>query len=236
MRKDIKKIFFLVLFCLGMVIATQFRTIIKLNSSKPSYAHKLEIVRADLIEEKKINKSLKELVNKNTVKKEEYLKSFIEGKDDAITKQEWEDTKFKAGLTDVKGKGIIITINDAMQKKDEDVNLLIIHDSDLLKILNELRKAGSQAISINEERIISISEQVCAGPTIRINKKSYAVPFKIKVIGDPDILYKELDKSNIVYSLRYSGIKVDINKQSEIFIPKYNGSLENLLSGVEVAK
>ena len=102
---------------------------------------------------------------------DEYMKSFVNNKNDIELKKKWESIKIKAGLTEVKGEGIVIILNDSTLKTNENIMLSIIHDSDLLVILNELKKAGSQAIAVNGERVIAKSVQICNGPTIRINKK-----------------------------------------------------------------
>ena len=62
----------------------------------------------------------------------------------------------------------------------------IIHDYDIRTILNELKTAGAQAIAINGERVVPMSEQICVGPTIIINDNRYPVPYIIEAIGEPD--------------------------------------------------
>ena len=46
--------------------------------------------------------------------------------------------------------------------------MYIIHDDDLLRVINELRAAGAEAIAINGERIVAMSEIRCAGPTLSV--------------------------------------------------------------------
>lgn len=75
------------------------------------------------------------------------------------------------GLTDVTGPGVILTIADS----DIDSSLVLdasdflIHDLDLLKVVNELKNAGAEAISINNQRIILTTPIICGGNTININ-------------------------------------------------------------------
>jgi len=116
------------------------------------------------------------------------------------------------------------------------VNILIIHDQDLRIILNELKKGGAQAISINGERIMPMSEQVCAGPTILINKNRYTAPYIIKAIGDPDNLYKVMINCNRLGLMIRDKIKVKIDKSDEITIELFKGinEIDKLISGMEV--
>ena len=71
------------------------------------------------------------------------------------------------GLTDVTGEGITMTVTDSTQTNTAvDMNNLIVHDSDLRSLVNELSNAGAEAISINDERIVSTTAITCAGNVI----------------------------------------------------------------------
>ena len=63
--------------------------------------------------------------------------------------------------------------------------MYIIHDEDLLRVLNELCAAGAEAISINDQRIVATTEVRCAGPTVSVNNVRSAPPYVIKAIGNP---------------------------------------------------
>ena len=76
-----------------------------------------------------------------------------------------------AGTSDVFGNGIEISIDDANSFSGEVNQFMLVHDSTLLSIVNTLRDAGAQAISINGERIVSDSEILCVGTSIRVNEK-----------------------------------------------------------------
>ena len=100
--------------------------------------------------------------------------------------------QFLAGLTDVKGPGIIVTLNDsqkpsvAMPPGFAPPN--IIHDTDIGSVVNELKASGAEAISVNGQRIAAVSPIRCVGPTIMVNFTPQAPPFVIKAIGDPKTL------------------------------------------------
>ena len=103
------------------------------------------------------------------------------------------NAQFLAGLTDVKGPGVIVTLNDSKKA----VGALppgfappnIIHDSDIAAVVNELKASGAEAISINDQRIVAVSPVRCVGPTIMVNFTPQAPPFVIKAIGNPKTLY-----------------------------------------------
>ena len=95
-----------------------------------------------------------------------------------------------AGLTSGTGQGLVITLDDSNlpRQPGEDPNLFLIHDEDLLKVINELFAAGAEDVSVNEQRNITNTEIRCVGPTIIINSVKLAPPFVIQAIGNPDIL------------------------------------------------
>ena len=58
------------------------------------------------------------------------------------------------GLTDVSGEGVIVTLKDNPNVSSDstilDPSMVIVHFSDILGIVNELKNAGAEAISIND--------------------------------------------------------------------------------------
>jgi len=237
MQKTGKKyILFIIFAVLGVVIAVQFRSTLYANKQRASAAFNAEKLIAGINEEKQLEEKLKEEIEINIQKRESYLKSFIEDKNDDKLRQDWEKIRLVAGLTDVKGPGIVMKLDDAIARQNADPSALIIHDQDIRIILNELKKAGAQAISINGERIVAMSEQVCAGPTIMINKNRYPVPYIINAIGDPEILYESLYASERITYMLEDQIRIDIKKSQEVIVPRYSRSddLNNFISHLEV--
>jgi uncharacterized protein YlxW (UPF0749 family) len=141
-----------------------------------------------------------------------------------------ENLRYAAGLLEVSGKGIIVTLDDSKQPKQNGVNpnLYIIHDEDLLRIINELRAAGAEALSVNGQRLIGTSEMRCVGPNININGKLLSPPFEIRAIGDPHSLASALNlRGGVKESLKYWGIELQINKSDKVVIPAYEGTIRH---------
>lgn len=221
---------------LGVLTTVQFRSILNSNKNKPSIAYEIENLKKELEAEIAAGNELREEIEFNTKKKESILKTFVSGNDDGQLMEQWETVKLYAGLTDVKGDGVIITLNDAEEKNPIQVDWSLLHDSDIYEVVNELKKGGAQAISINNERVISTTEIVCAGPTIRVNRNRYAVPYEIKAIGDPKRLYSTFIESPIYSVLKWLEIRIEIKEAKDIEIPKFNGNVDNLVKGVEVVE
>ncbi len=135
--------------------------------------------------------------------------------------------KVHSGETDLIGPGIVIEMYDNQEKREWwfNINNDLIHDVDILNIINDLRIAGAEAISINGERVISSSEVKCAGPVVRINGNSSATPFVIKAIGDPKLLTASVlapgTNGDIFKNVYYKGF--DVKVEDEVKIPAYRG-------------
>ncbi|MGM9561645.1 MAG: DUF881 domain-containing protein [Phascolarctobacterium sp.] len=133
-----------------------------------------------------------------------------------------ERLQLLAGTTDVEGAGIEIVLDDSNipKKANENPNLYIIHDEDLLRVLNELRAAGAEAISINDQRIVAMSEVRCAGPTVSVNNVRSAPPYVIKAIGAPKTLTSALRlRGGVVETFEFWGIQVKIKSEDKVHIP-----------------
>lgn len=132
------------------------------------------------------------------------------------------------GLTEVTGPGIIITVTDSDVDPNKVLNssYLLVHDKDILQIVNELKNAGAEAISINEQRVILTTPIICGGNIININGERIGAPFEIKAIGSPEALANLSRPEGILDNLKNRGINVSTPKKSNnITIPKYSGVL-----------
>lgn len=134
------------------------------------------------------------------------------------------------GLTDVTGKGVVVTVTDSSVDSSKliDANSAVVHDGDLVEIVNILKNAGAEAIEINEQRIINSTAITCDGAVVRINGEKIGVPFVIKAIGSPEGLKGALEMPNsYVDQMIQDGVDVTIKKQNSISIKKYDGTFEN---------
>lgn len=130
------------------------------------------------------------------------------------------------GNTEVVGKGVIITVKDGDGSSGNWTNEYIVHDGDLYELVNALKNAGAEAISINNQRIISTSSISCAGNVVLINGEKVGVPFVIQAIGAPVKLYGAvtIDNGYMDWMIR-DGVDVQIEQidKESIVIPKYDG-------------
>lgn len=100
--------------------------------------------------------------------------------------QELSFYSLSGGFVDVEGPGIEILLDDATREVQpwDNPNDMLVHDLDLLEVVNELKNAGAEVISVNGQRILDSSSITCSGYTVRINGRFYGKPFRISAIGD----------------------------------------------------
>ena len=104
------------------------------------------------------------------------------------------------------------------------MNDYIVHDLDLVEVVNELFNAGAEAVSVNGQRIVSTTAINCSGNIVKINDEKLGVPFEVKAIGLPDKLYGALTRpGGYLELMEDDGVYVDVQKSDDINIPKYNG-------------
>ena len=129
------------------------------------------------------------------------------------------------GMTEVTGPGVIITLSDGKGVATSTLNpsQLIVHDLDVLSVVNELINAGAEAISINDQRWVLTTAISCRGNTIDINGERMGAPFTIKAIGLPEYLAGLERVGGYLEYMKQDGVGVKLEKSNSITIPKYSG-------------
>ncbi len=141
-------------------------------------------------------------------------------------RDELTKARMEAGVLPVEGKGVEVTLDDSPKELQpgEDPNLYILHEEDLLKVVNELRAGGAEAMSINGQRILATSEIRCAGNTILVNTEKIVPPVIILATGNPENLKSGLEiKGGIFEQLKYWGLVAKVEIRDDITIPGFSG-------------
>lgn len=84
---------------------------------------------------------------------------------------------------------------------------------------------GAEAVSINDQRIISTSEIKCVGPAIQVNDEKLTPPYVIKAIGNKQTLKQILIDSTVIESFRKRTLKLQIEESDNIEIKAYDKDL-----------
>lgn len=148
-----------------------------------------------------------------------------EDTDSINLRNELEQANTLLGYNEVSGQGLIIILKDANASKVVgNATDYIVHDGDLLEVVNALKNAGAEAISINGERIVNHTAITCAGNITKVNGEKVGSPFEIKAIGLTEKLNGALTMpGGYLEWLEDDGVQVEVKEAQNIVIPKYNG-------------
>lgn len=170
---------------LSMIMFTQFKTVEETDIVAIETMRETEL-RAELANWKQKYEEVEAKIDERNEKISEYKAELENGANESnVLENEIREAESYLGYTDLKGEGIIVTLQD-----NEYVS---INYADLLTLVNELNSAGAEAISINDERITSRSEITLINNTfLFVNEKKIAGPYVVKAIGDKKYLESAL--------------------------------------------
>lgn len=148
-------------------------------------------------------------------------------------KGEVQRNEMLLGYTSVKGPGVKVTIADGSVEYTLGIDdpylqeLRTVHNYDMMQIINELKLAGAEVISINDQRILPNSEISCSWAFISVNEVKLPSPFKVTAIGDKDVLQNYLNRSeSYTKQLINRGINIYIEPSDEITMPSIGGAIK----------
>ena len=193
------------------VMFIQFRIINETDTEEIEFMRETEL-RETLSSYKTAYSKVEEEMLAVQEKINEYRKSEVSEEETIkLLEKEIKDVNMKLGITDVYGEGITITIADT---EGYSVGYL-----ELLSLVNELVYAGAEAISINDERIVAMSDLVDVSNFVRINGERKTSPYVVKAIGNTTKLQSELsikggyiDTNEKFYSIKLESGNVNIGK------------------------
>lgn len=210
----------LVALILTMVIFTQFKTVEETDITAIEVMRETEL-REELTNWKTKYEEVQTKLEEREQRIEEYRQELNNNQNAMqLLEDEVKEAEGYLGLTTVQGEGIEVTLSDNEEA--------LIEYWDLLSLVNELTSAGAEAISINDERIVSTTEIVPVNYSIIfVNSKKISGPYVVKAIGDKKYLESALtikggylDERRITYNQT-----VEYKVHDNIVIPAYTGKL-----------
>ncbi|KXG75934.1 DUF881 domain-containing protein [Thermotalea metallivorans] len=212
---------------LGLVLALQFRSVQGNYDDWRAPTQKAQELAGQLKKIRDEKQKLLTQINALELKKKEIEE--IESKEDGLIKslgEELEKYKIISGARSVKGPGVVVVVDDPPPGSEyaSDVSVIMVNYDLLLSLINKLNDAGAEAISINDQRIVSNTAIHLAGNNVNINAVPTGPPFVIKAIGNPDTLEATLNvRFGIVWVMRDTyNLQITVKKQDEVIIPGYN--------------
>lgn len=221
-RKDITAVtivVFIVCIIFVAVLLMQFRTVEQTDITEIESMRESEL-RTALSEWKNKYEELDKQLQDVNKKIDEYNKIIQDNKEASdLIDEELKESNILVGKTDVYGEGVVVTLSDGDSKVNAD---------DLIDLVNELRYAGAEAISINEIRVIATTDIIDMGdydnPYIMINTQRTQGPYVVKAIGNKENLSSilNLKGSGFIDRATTNNKNVSSKMENKVEIPKYN--------------
>lgn len=229
-KKWIPLILGIMCFILTLLISVQYRTV--KNANKVAGTNVNTELKTELLVWKERYEEVYEVLQRVEevleIKREEATNN---SNTSSKTQKQLKTLNALIGTIDVEGNGVVITVADNTNVTTQSIGILdnisnyLIHDRDLLMLVNELKNAGAEAISINGERIINTTSITCDGNVILINGNKISSPFEIKAIGSQEALLGAIQRPGgyLEQQLKSYGLVTKVEKQEDIMIYKYSG-------------
>ena len=222
-------VIFLISIMLVALISIQVRTIENSNSMGIESMQEDEL-RAQVSEWKTKYEEIHSKVDSNNQKIDEYTNTIQNNKQSSeLLDKELNEYNMLVGKTNVTGSGVVLKLTDSF--------ITSYTSSNLSYIVNELKNAGAEAISINGQRIINMTDIVMIQTRyILINGERITAPYEVKVIGDKNKLNEALTFPNegLIDYYRNKDYTIEMSIQDNIHIPAYNKEIN--LKYIEEAK
>lgn len=215
-------------FVLILVMFMQFKIVNQTDITSIENMRETEL-RTELANWKSKYEETNKKYKETEAKIEEYKQNKQSNEEtEKIVDTELEQVNILLGKTDVEGPGIEVTLRETDNQEISKINA-----DDLLVIVNALKLAGAEAISINDERIINMSDIVNINTSnaynlfIKVNGQRILAPYVIKAIGNQTYLESGLiGNGGYVDELKKQGHDVSIEKINKIKIVKYNDEIK----------
>lgn len=208
---------------LGFMLTYQFKALMKQENIFNLGSATSTDVTVEINQYKAQKKELETKVSELQTKLDAYEKAAAAESD--VSKNlltELENARLFTGVYDVHGEGVVIYLDPTTDLFGTTTGEHIT-DKHLVYLINELRFAGAEAISINDIRIMGLTGIRNAGNYILINdndKVSFSKRITIKAIGNKDLLYSGLSFPEVFSD--FKGIcTVKYEKTNDVKITKY---------------
>jgi len=197
----------------------------RVGSLDADQVNRVLAANGDSLEYAKLNHEVQRLRNENTRLQNAVANQSNQGK---VLNQSLQEAKLFAALTEVEGPGIVITLRDANKSTAPGISSLekIIHDIDVLKVVNELWASGAEAVSVNGHRATGSTSYRCSGPVIHVDGEPIASPIVIRAIGESKTLYGALNiPGGVLDEIRQTDPSmVEIEMVANQRLPAYAGN------------
>jgi uncharacterized protein YlxW (UPF0749 family) len=212
---------------IGLMVAIQFQTVREPEVRETRDTWQL---REDLMKEKEIQSKLLLEIRSNEEKIAKYETERQQSKEEVL-RETLDELKDEAGLTEVIGPGITLSIAPAFNLIVEGKNAPSLSPDLLKRLLNEVNMYGAKHVSVDGERVINTTVIRDINRETKINGHSLTTfPIEIKVITDnaqtAEKLYNRMKVSEVAENFFIDNLEVKvIRPENDLEIPAYQDSI-----------
>ena len=220
----------------GLMIAIQFQTVREpeVRDTRDTWQ-----LREDLMKEKEIQSRLLLEIRSNEEKIAKYETERQQSKEEVL-KETLSELKAEAGLTDIMGPGITLSIAPAFNLISDGTQVPSVSPELLRRLLNELNMYGAEHVSIDGERVINTTVIRDINGETKINGHTLnRFPIDVNVIAEDENsaekLYNRMKVSAVAEDFFIDNLEVKVNKpEQKVLVPAYQDSIR--IKDMESAK
>jgi uncharacterized protein YlxW (UPF0749 family) len=139
----------------------------------------------------------------------------------------------QVGLTEVRGPGLTVTLDDASAPTPIPDGYTgddyLVHQEDVQGVVNALWRGGASGVTVMGQRLVSTSAVRCVGNTVILQGRVYSPPFIIEAVGDVAAMEGALEAEPSVQFFRdwagVVGLGYEQTRSPELVLPPYTGAL-----------
>ena len=150
--------------------------------------------------------------------------------------REVETISDPAGLTPKAGPAVQVILDDAPPEVLEDTTRdpldVIVHQQDIQAVVNAMWRAGAEAVTIQDQRLITTTGIKCDGNLVSLQGVPYSPPYRIVGIGLPSLILDSLDGDSYLDIYREAaadprgGVEYSAEVLPQAVAPAYDGLLD----------
>ncbi|MFL5644954.1 MAG: DUF881 domain-containing protein [Chloroflexota bacterium] len=144
---------------------------------------------------------------------------------------ELQEARIAAGLIALTGPGIVLQLEDSKAPVPPDGNEsdYLVGSRDIRTVVEELWRAGAEAIAVNGERITPTSAIIDVGSSLLVNSAYLTPPYQISALGPPELYDRLSASAGFVDFVRARsegyGIGVSLAEPESVDMPAFVGTV-----------
>lgn len=224
--KDFRVIFTVVTLIIGFMLAIQFQ-----STKEPVLRDTRDVreLRNELRAEQERHQKLTQEIDKQTNLIHQYEES-IDSSDETIEDVligQIEEMQTQAGLTEVVGEGIVLTIEPIILDHQFGQTRKSVSPRLLRFLVNELNIHQAKEIAIGNQRVVSTTAFRDVNGVTQLNgRRIPPLPLEIRVIAeDAQKLHNEMIVSESVIEFEIENLKITSVPVNELTLPGYDQTL-----------